>query len=95
MRYSSPVKLERMIIAAAVLLVIGLAVFCTSWHGSAGFSTGLPLTQSILQLSGSTNGMAAVIGPLSAVLGLLILIISAVVAFFNLLDARRVKDTKK
>ena len=86
-------KLERLILVAAVLLVTGFAVLYTSWRGTAGFSSGLPLSQSILQLNGSTNGMAAILGPLFTVVGLVILVISAVVALFNLLDARKAKKS--
>jgi hypothetical protein len=86
------VKLERVVLASALFLAFGFAALSINWHGSAGFSVAFPVAQSNFQFGGNATGIAALLGPPLFLIGLVLLIVSAVIAFLDLLDARKRKS---
>jgi uncharacterized membrane protein YtjA (UPF0391 family) len=82
-------KLERIVIASVVFLVAGFCVFSVNWHGSAGFSAAVPVAQSNFQFGGNATGIPALVAPPLFLIGLVLLVVSAVIAALNLSDSRK------
>jgi hypothetical protein len=66
-------RVHRLFIASAVLLVLGLASLWSKWNGNAGINAGTILDSWAVSFNGSVHGLPALIG--------VILILAAIIVF--------------
>jgi hypothetical protein len=66
-------RVHRLLIASAVLLVLGLASLWSKWNGNAGINAGTSLDSWAVSFNGSVHGLPALIG--------VILILAAIIVF--------------
>jgi hypothetical protein len=66
-------RVHKLFIASAVLLVLGLASLWSKWNGTAGIDAGDSITAWAVKFSGSVNGLPALIG--------ILLIVAAIIVF--------------
>jgi hypothetical protein len=66
-------RVHRLFIASAVLLVLGLASLWSKWNGNAGINAGTSLDSWAVSFNGSVQGLLALIG--------VILILAAIIVF--------------
>ena len=69
---------RNLFLASAVFLVVGLASLWSKWNGSAGIHAGWPIQQWDVSFSGSVNGWPAMIGVLGLLIGLVLLVLTAI-----------------
>ena len=69
-------RIHRLFLVSAGLLLVGVASLWSKWNGSAGIHAGYPIQQWDVSFSGSVQGWPAMIG----VIALLAAIITLVVA---------------
>lgn len=67
---------ERTLIAAVVLLGIGLGLIFGYTHGTGTFTAAYPISGTALQLAINTSGASAMVGLVATVLGALLLIVA-------------------
>jgi hypothetical protein len=66
-------RVHKLFIAFAILLVLGLASLWSKWNGNAGIGAGTSLDSWAVTFNGSVHGLPALIG--------IILILAAIVVF--------------
>jgi hypothetical protein len=66
-------RVHRLLIASAVLLVLGLASLWSKWNGKAGINAVTSLDSWAVSFNGSVHGLPALIG--------VILILAAIIVF--------------
>lgn len=66
-------RLHRLFIASAVLLLLGLVSLWSKWNGNAGINAGTSLDSWAVSFNGSVHGLPALIG--------VILILAAIIVF--------------
>lgn len=71
-------RIHRLFLVSAGLLLLGLASLWSKWNGSAGIHAGYPIDQWNLSFSGSVQGWPAMIGILGLLAALLTLVVAAV-----------------
>lgn len=76
----STMSLRRTFLLCAVFLILGFGLLATGWHGSAGFSGMLPISESSVQLNGQASGGWAIGGLACLVLGIVLFVLSLVSA---------------
>ena len=69
-------RIHRLFLVSAGLLLVGVASLWSKWNGSAGIHAGYPIQQWYVSFTGSVQGWPAMIG----VIALLAAIITLVVA---------------
>jgi hypothetical protein len=74
------VRLNRLFIITAVLLVIGIATIMWDFHGSAGFNLGSPLSVTSMNLSISATGGRVLVGLVGVILGAILFAITLIAA---------------
>lgn len=80
----------RTLIAAVVLLGLGLGLTFGYCHGTVGFSAAYPVSGTSLQLAITTTGLPAIAGFAATVLGLLLLVAAFVQAIVGEVLSRNV-----
>lgn len=81
--------LNRLFIATAVLLIMGVGTILSGFHGNAGFNFGLPLSVTSMALSINATGARALVGVLSVVLGAVLFVITLISAIVQEFSAPR------
>lgn len=81
---------ERSLIAAVVLLGVGLGLILGYTHGSATFTAAYPVSGTLLQVSINTVGLAAMAGFVATVLGTVVLVVAFVQAIVGQALSRKV-----
>ncbi len=71
---------ERTLIAAVVLLAVGLGLIFGYTHGSATFNAAYAVSGTLLQVSINTVGLPAMAGFVATVLGTVVLVVAFVQA---------------
>ena len=66
-------RVHSQFIAAAVLLVLGLASLWSKWNGNAGLNAGTSLDSWAVSFNGSVHGLPALMG--------ILLILAAIIVF--------------
>jgi len=66
-------RVHKLFIASAVLLVLGLASLWSKWNGSAGLNAGTSLDSWAVSFNGSVHGLPALVG--------ILLILAAIIMF--------------
>lgn len=80
-------KPKRLFIVSAVFFLLGLGSLGAGWNGTASANVAFPVSGSSVQFSGSATGVWAVCG----LLGLLLGIVSLVVALISIFTAPAAK----
>ena len=73
-------RVNRLFIITAVLLVIGVGALSSGWHGDAGVNFGSPLNVNVVRVSGHAMGGRALVGLLGLILGAILLVITLIAA---------------
>jgi hypothetical protein len=71
-------RVHKLFIASAVLLVLGLASLWSKWNGNAGLNAGTSLDSWAVSFNGSVHGLPALIG-MVAILAAIITFLIAVI----------------
>ena len=79
-----------MTIGSALFLAIGVAWIISFWNGSMGFSFAQPVAGSKFAMDITVTGWPALAGVVLTVIGAIMLIVSAVMAVYDLSTAGRV-----
>ena len=66
-------RVDKLFLASAVLLVMGLASLWSKWNGNAGINAGTSLDSWAVSFNGSVHGLPALIG--------VVLILAAIIVF--------------
>ena len=66
-------RVHKLFMTSAVLLVLGLAALWSKWNGNAGINAGTSLDSWAVSFNGSVHGLPALIG--------VILILAAIIVF--------------
>jgi len=74
---------ERSLIAAAVLLGLGLGLIFGYCHGTIGFSASYPVSWRALLVSINTTGRPLIAGLASTLVGVLLLLVALIQAIVN------------
>ena len=80
---------QRMIIGAALLLGVGVVWITSYWNGSFGFAVGHPIAVTKLSLNVAVTGWPALGGGFLTVLGVILLVLSAILSVIDLVSARK------
>ena len=71
-------RVPRLFLTSALLLIVGLASLWSKWNGSAGVHAGYPMDQWSVSFNGSVQGWSAMIGVLCILAGSVTLVIALV-----------------
>ena len=69
---------NKLFLASAVLLVLGLASLWSKWNGSAGLNAGSSLDSWALSFSGSVHGLPALVGIVTLVAGIITFVVALI-----------------
>ena len=73
-------RVPKLFLTSAVLLLIGLVSLWSKWNGTAGVNAGSPISVWSVNFCGSVNGWPAMIGVVSIVAALLVFLWAAISA---------------
>jgi len=77
-------RVHNQFIAAAVLLVLGLAALWSKWNGNAGLNAGTSLDSWAVSFNGSVHGLPALVGILLVLAAIIVFVVAVVNAALNL-----------
>jgi len=73
-------RVPKLFLTSAVLLLIGLVSLWSKWNGTAGINAGSPVSVWSVNFCGSVNGWPALIGVVSIVAALLMFLCAVISA---------------
>ena len=71
-------RIHRLFLVSAGLLLVGVASLWSKWNGSAGIHAGYPMDQWNVSFSGSVQGWPAMIGVLALLAALITLVVAVI-----------------
>jgi hypothetical protein len=71
-------RANKLFLASAVLVLLGLASLWSKWDGSAGINAGYPIQQWAVTFNGSVHGWPAMIGVLLISAAIIVFLVGAI-----------------
>jgi hypothetical protein len=71
-------RVRKLFLSAAVLLVIGVGSLWSKWDGNAGITAGYPTSQWVVSFNGSVHGWPAMIGVVALLAGIVTFLIGLI-----------------
>ena len=76
-------RVSRLFIITAVLLMVGIGTILSGFHGNAGFNFGIPTSATSMSLSINATGLRALVGVGALVVGAILFVITLIAAIVH------------